>query len=164
MDPTPRHGLVQKLLIADAAGEAMATPERVTLISGVGIEGDRYATKSGHWSDPRWPDQEITLIEGEVLTRLGIEATQVRRNIVTSGLPLRTLIGKEFSVGETRLVGVRVCDPCRYIEQFSRSGLMDELGDDGGLRARILVGGIVRLNDLVAAIAEPAFTERGRRA
>ncbi len=130
----------------------MATPDSVVLVVGEGIAGDRYAMKAGHWSDPQWPDQEITLIEGEVLHRLGLDAAQLRRNIVTRGLSLPALIGKEFTIGESRLLGVRICDPCRYIEHFTRPGLMDEIGEAAGLRARILTAGTIHPNDRIEEI------------
>ncbi|OAI42470.1 hypothetical protein AYO38_03050 [bacterium SCGC AG-212-C10] len=141
------QGTVMELLTATAAGETMTSHEAVLLVPGVGIAGDRYATKRGHWSDPRWPDQELTLVEEELLAELQVSARQFRRNIVTRGASLDELIGHEFVLGEARLLAVRVCDPCAYIEGFTRRGLLKELGRRGGLRAHIIEGGRVALGD-----------------
>src|SRR5262249_52965476 len=75
--------------------------------------GGRYALGLGHWSDPRWPDQELTLVEAEVAEALAIEAALLRRNVVTRGVRLDDLIGVRFRIGDAVLEGVRPCDPCR---------------------------------------------------
>ena len=125
----------------------MASHASVELVAGVGIPGDRYATRLGHWSDPKWPDQELTLVEAEVAEGLGLAPEQLRRNLVTRGVRLDGLIGETFQVGEAILQGVRPCDPCAYIESLNRPGLLKELVDRGGLRARIVTGGLVRVGD-----------------
>ncbi|HXH20951.1 MAG TPA: MOSC domain-containing protein [Dehalococcoidia bacterium] len=143
-------GSVVMLLVAPAAGQPVEPRERVELIAGRGVAGDRYAAGRGHWSDPRWPDQELTLFESEVAEELGLGPEQFRRNIVTRGVSLESLLGRRFRVGTALIEGVRPCDPCSYIEQFSRPGVIREvMGIRGGLRARILEGGTVRLGDLV---------------
>src|SRR5579883_2813907 len=134
-------GVVAELWTATAAGEPMRSLRQAELIAGVGIAGDRYATKRGHWSDPRWPDQELTLVMAEVAARLNLSAGALRRNVVTRGVDLDDLIGVTFAAGETVLHGVRRCDPCRYIEQFTRGGALRELISCGGLRVRIIRGG-----------------------
>ncbi|MHB8578070.1 MAG: MOSC domain-containing protein [Dehalococcoidia bacterium] len=123
----------------------------VELVAGVGIVGDRYALGRGHWSDPRWPDQELTLVMAEVADQLALAPAQLRRNLVTNGIDLETLIGVSFRIGDTLLFGVRRCDPCGYIERFTRMGCAAALGSRGGLRARILIGGHVHVGDAVVA-------------
>jgi MOSC domain-containing protein YiiM len=76
----------------------------------------------------------------------------LRRNVVTRGGVLSELIGASFVVGSTQLLGVRVCDPCRYIERFSREGIFDALAGRGGLRARIIRSGLVRVGDHVGCL------------
>ena len=119
----------------------------VQLMPGLGIPDDRYATGTGHWSDPRWPDQELTLVEAELAQELSLDPTLLRRNIVTRGVRLDELIGEDFKVGSALLRGVRRCDPCLYLESKTRPGLFDELGDRGGLRARVIEGGTITLGD-----------------
>src|SRR5207302_7063210 len=59
-------------IFARAAGEPMLAPAAVEVVTGVGIVGDRYATRRGHWSDPRWRDQQLTLVGQELLDELGL--------------------------------------------------------------------------------------------
>lgn len=138
-------GSVLALYTAPRAGAAMQAHGEIALVAGKGIAGDRYLLGTGHWSDPRWPDQELTLIAAETAMALDLDPASLRRNIVTRGVDLDTLIGATFNLGEATLRGVRRCDPCRYIEQFTHSGAMRELASRGGLRARIVAGGRIRV-------------------
>lgn len=142
-------GSLDKILIAAGAGAPMESLASAVVIAGLGIEGDRYASKRGYWSDPKWPDQELTLIEAEVASSLGVTAEQLRRNLVVSGVRLADLIGVEFRIGEALLKGVRPCDPCLYIEGFTRPGMAKLLADRGGLRAAIVEGGRISVGDRI---------------
>lgn len=145
---------VAGLYTAEAAGAPLTSHAQVALLAGVGVAGDRYATRRGYWSDPKWPDQELTLVEAETAEALGVEAGLLRRNIVTRGVRLDDLIGATFQIGETVLEGVRPCDPCAYIEGLvQRPGLLKALVTCGGLRARIVQGGTVSVGDAVRVIA-----------
>jgi MOSC domain-containing protein YiiM len=137
---------VRGLYVARAAGSP------IELRAEAGVVGDRYAAGAGFWSDPRWPDQELTLVETEVAAGIGIAAGELRRNIATEGVRLETLIGSSFEVGETRLLGVRRCDPCLHLESLTRAGIAGELAERGGLRARIIRGGLVRLGDSIRIV------------
>ncbi|GEM_PF-320425 len=150
------EGTVVALCTAPSAGAPMLRHRQIELLAGKGIAGDRYALGTGHWSDPRWPDQELTLIMAETAEALGLAPASLRRNIVTRGVDLDTLIGATFRIGEATLLGVRRCDPCRWLEQFTRPGAMRELATRGGLRAHIVTGGSVQVGDhvVLAEISE----------
>lgn len=137
------------LYTAAVAGEPMVGHTEVEVRPGLGIVGDRYALGRGYWSDPRWPDQELTLVEAEVAEALGVEAGALRRNVVTRGGALNALIGVRFRIGEVVLEGVRPCDPCRYLERFTWPGLARALAGRGGLRARVLTAGRLRVGDAI---------------
>ena len=103
------------MFTSPTAGAPMEQQGSVVVVPGVGIVGDRYALGTGHWSAPRWPDQQLTLFEVEVAEELGCEPYEARRNIVTRGVRLFGLIGVRFRIGGALLAGVRACDPCSYI-------------------------------------------------
>ena len=134
---------------AEAAGCPMCAHERVEVVAGTGIRGDRYATRKGHWSDPRWRDQQLTLVEAEVLEAIGLPWEGSRRNLVTRGVALMDLAGLDFALGGARLRAKRQCAPCRYIEMLNhRPGLMKELGEGrGGLRVAVVEGGTMCVGD-----------------
>ena len=84
-------------------------------IPGKGLVGDRYFDGVGTFSPhPQKPDFEITLIESEKIdsfaaeSRLPFSAFDARRNIVTEGIDLNALVGKEFLIGAVRLRGIRL--------------------------------------------------------
>ncbi|MGE0133522.1 MAG: MOSC domain-containing protein [Dehalococcoidia bacterium] len=152
--PEDPAGRVEAIFTAPEAGAPMEQQGVVVVVPGVGIVGDRYALGSGTWSAPRWHDKELTLFEAEVADALGIEPYVPRRNIVLRGVSLYGLIGVHFRLGEALLLGVRPCDPCRYIQQLTGTpGLTKGLaGERGGLRARILEGGRIRLGDTIEVV------------
>lgn len=139
--------VVSALFTAPAAGEPMQSHQTVELVAGRGIPGDRYLLGTGHWSDPQWPDQELTLFDKSVAERLGLPSETFRRNIVISGLPVLDLIGVKFKLGSATLRGVRHCDPCRYLEKLVRPGIVDALEHDGGVRCAIITSGTVSVGD-----------------
>lgn len=147
--PGSVSGALAAILTSEAAGKPMRRHDRAKLIAGKGVDGDRYLLGTGHWSDPRWPDQELTLIEQELLEELALSPEQVRRNLVTCGIELAALIGRQFCIGGVRVLGVRPCDPCKYIEGFSRPGVLRQLQGRGGLRARVVMGGTVAVGDVI---------------
>lgn len=100
----------------------------------------------------------MTLIEIETIEALAeeknvvIAAAAARRNIVTRGVPLNHLAGREFQVGDVRFAGIRLCEPCDYLEGLTTSGVLKGLIHRGGLRAEILVGGTIRVGDPITAV------------
>jgi MOSC domain-containing protein YiiM len=137
--------------------------DQVRAVEARGLEGDRYFVKDGTYSGKPGPDREVTLIEIEAieaLTResnLMLEPGQARRNLVTRGVPLNHLVGREFTVGDVRLRGIRLCEPCGHLESLTVSGVQQGLCHRGGLRAQVVQGGILHAGDTVRPVAaEPA--------
>ena len=144
----PEQPVIVGLYTAPVAGAPVVSQAALHLLPGIGIAGDRYALRTGHWSDPKWPDQELTLVESEVAADLGIPPGELRRNVVMRGVRLDELIGVRFRLGEALLEGVRPCDPCRYLEELlERPGLTRALASRGGLRVRVLAEGRIHVGD-----------------
>lgn len=148
-------GIVDSIHIASTAKGPMQALDRVQAIPGVGLEGDRYALKQGTFFKPL-PDFEVTLIEAEAIEALkrdyGVElaAGEARRNVVTRGAPLNHLVGREFRIGEVRIRGIRLCEPCSHLEGLTGQPLIKGLRHRGGLRAQILSPGAIRVGDFVS--------------
>jgi MOSC domain-containing protein YiiM len=149
-------GSVESIHLAPSAGAAMRALEEVRLVAGRGIAGDRYHDGAGEFSpaEPE-PDHELTLIELEEVERfnreagLTLEAGQLRRNVVTRGARLNDLVGVEFYLGEARLRGIRLCEPCRYLAEHVHPEVLRGLVHRAGLRAAILRGGTLRVGDVL---------------
>jgi MOSC domain-containing protein YiiM len=149
------QGSVVSIHITAAAGQAMETVPEARAVAGRGLEGDRYALGTGHYSmKPGEGGREVTLIEREAiqaLPALGVKlgASESRRNIATAGVPLNHLVDREFWVGAVKLRGTRLCEPCKYLEGLTQDGAMTALVHRGGLRAQILNDGPIRVGDII---------------
>ena len=148
------NGILESIYIAPTAEAPMQPVARVQAIPGVGLGGDRYALKLGTFFKPE-PDFELTLIEAEALEALKRDyATELaphesRRNLVTRGVPLNHLVGKEFRIGEVKIRGIRLCEPCSHLERLSGREVIKGLRHRGGLRAQILSEGWIQVGDVI---------------
>jgi MOSC domain-containing protein YiiM len=144
----PRPGRVEWIGVRPARNVEMIEVCEAIATAGRGLRGDRYASESGK--------RGITLIQAEhlpAITALAGRATLspvlLRRNIVVSGLPLVALKGRRFRLGELLLEGTDDCDPCSRMEDALGEGGYNAMRGHGGLCARILEGGRVRIGDAV---------------
>ena len=139
------------LYVAPKAGAPMERRASIDVEPGAGAEGDRYREGTGHWSDPRWPDQELTLFEEETADALGLDAALLRRNVVTRGVHLAELVGRDLRLGPVFVHAVRHCDPCQYLEDLlGRPGLRAALEGRGGLRVAVVSAGRIAVGDEVS--------------
>lgn len=77
-----------------------------------------------------------------------VEPQETRRNILTRDVALNHLIDREFRVGEATLVGVRLCEPCSYMESLAETtGAVEALVHRGGLNATIVESGSITVDD-----------------
>jgi MOSC domain-containing protein YiiM len=150
------QGRVESIHITDAAEAPMHGVAEVTAIPGVGLEGDRYATKRGSFSAKDKPGRQITLVEAEAIEALErevglvLDPGETRRNLVTRGVALNHLVGRDFSVGGVRLRGHELCEPCGDLARMTgKPPILAGLVHRGGLRAEILEGGVIRVGDEV---------------
>lgn len=144
-------GEVESLHIGPERGKPLHSVNEVVAVAGKGLQGDRK------FKEDNEPGREITLIESEALEALrrdydfNLSEGEDRRNVVIKGAALNHLVGREFRVGEVRLEGIKLCEPCVYLEGLTqRPGLREALLHRGGLRARIVEGGRIRVGDAVA--------------
>ncbi len=133
----------------------MESTQEVKAVAGRGLEGDRYFDGKGHWSKTPGVSREVTLIEIETIEALerdkniAVAPGAARRNVVTRGVPLNHLVGREFQVGAVRLRGTRLCEPCAYLEGLTQQGVLAGLIHRGGLQAEIVNSGTIRLEDTI---------------
>jgi MOSC domain-containing protein YiiM len=127
--------------------------DRVDAHAGKGLLGNRYYYEAGDAPAGR----ALTLIEAEALEGMaakdGIELTaaESRRNVLTRGIDLNELVGKQFRVGNVECVGVALCHPCKSLESLTKPGIVKGLVNRGGLNADILTDGEIAVGDQVVA-------------
>ena len=135
----------------------MHTPEAVEAIAGQGLAGDRHAARAR--STPG--NRQVTLIQAEHLPVIaalahhdaGVAPAQLRRNLVVSGINLLALQRARFRIGEVELEGTGPCHPCSRMEAALGFGGYAAMRGHGGITARVLVGGWLRLGDDVRPLA-----------
>jgi MOSC domain-containing protein YiiM len=117
---------------------------KICCVAGRGVEGDRFFDYKDNYKG------QITFFSSEVFDELCRHLSvhdkspgATRRNVITSGVDLNTLIGSEFEVQGIRFTGVAECAPCYWMDNAIAPGAEEFLKGRGGLRARILTDGIL---------------------
>ncbi len=159
-EDTHMPGEVIAIHITSAASEPMQALDTARAFAGEGLAGDRYRNGVGFYSQtPTDPGaRELTLIAEEALaeitaeTGLEIPLHEHRRNITTRGIDVDALLGQQFRIGDVICEGVRACPPCNHLDELTGKPLLKPLARRGGLRARIVTGGELRVGDHIAPI------------
>lgn len=150
----PRAGRVEWIGVRPARHAALVPLESVEALEAVGLRGDRYASGG---------KRQVTLIQAEHLGVLSslvgrpVEPGELRRNILVSGINLWALRGARFRTGGALLEGTGPCDPCSRMEEALGPGGYNAMRGHGGITARVLKGGWIRLGDALEYDAVSAF-------
>ena len=138
---------IERIFIRPPGGNTPVEQQCVCVVAGAGIEGDRYF----HAHDE--PGQNITFIEAEEIEafarehRRPVDLSTTGRNIVTRGVRLNDLVGREFVVGAVHFRGVELCEPCLSLGEalasptLSPANIVKHWLHRGGLRAAALTSG-----------------------
>jgi MOSC domain-containing protein YiiM len=160
-------GALTEIWLAPGTAAPMRSVPSARLVAGLGLEGDRYASGGGTWA--QYPDLEkqLTLIDAEdvaaVARETGAELTpgDTRRNLVTAGLDLPSLVGRWFSIGDTLLFGMKRCPPCTHLERLTGVRLIKAMVHRGGINAAVFVGGPIGIGDVVRPVTDEDAARRG---
>ena len=122
----------------------------VKVVAKKGIVGDRHFVENNN------EKSQITLIESENINyynqkfKTSITYINFRRNIITSGIKLNELLGKEFFVGEVKVKAHDLCRPCKYLQKnLKQENIIKEFLEKGGLRCEILNNGKISVGDRI---------------
>jgi MOSC domain-containing protein YiiM len=157
MTATGWTGTLDFIHVAPAKSRPMQRLGEARLIAGHGVEGDRYLLGTGTYSVKPGEDRQVTLIESEMLARVAadfgheIGVDEHRRNLTVTGVPLQHLVGLRFLVGACLLEGMRINQPCKYLNLMLKRDVYMALWNRSGLNCRILEGGTTRPGDRVVA-------------
>jgi len=149
------QGELLHIHVASKASAPMEELSDATLVAGVGIQGDRYATRVGTYSNRPHIDRQVTLIEVEVLEAIArdrgiaLAPNEHRRNLTTRGVPLGHLVGQYFRVGDCVLYGGRMNVPCLYLETLLGKKVFKPLINRSGLNCRVVFGGTIRSHERI---------------
>lgn len=147
------EGRVESIFVTSVHGQLPAPVQSTRAFAGRGLEGNRYFFDDGNAP----PGRAVTLIAAEAVEALerehgiSLEAAATRRNVVTRGLDVNSLVGKRFRIGDVECEGVELCEPCTHLQSMTRPGVIKGLTHRGGLNADILSDGEIRVGDAVVA-------------
>jgi MOSC domain-containing protein YiiM len=144
--------MIKAIFIAKERNGIIEAPPSASLVPGKGIVGDRYFLDANRPS----PDCEVSFIESENIDAYNrahpnrIEYWQPRRNVLTQWVDLNALVGKVFHVGECAFEGIMPCEPCALFQKRTSPNALKWFLGKGGLRARILSQGMIRIGDALS--------------
>ena len=140
---------IERIFIRQTPGGPQVECERVAVVVGAGIEGDRYFGVNDE------PGRNITLVEAEEIEAflreqaLPIDLSVTHRNLITRGIRLNELVGREFMIGDVRLRGVELCEPCLGLGRalataaLPPAAVVKRFLHRAGMRADVLSGGVI---------------------
>jgi MOSC domain-containing protein YiiM len=149
-------GSLLEIFTAPAATAPMVSLPESHAVPGRGLDGDRYASLAGTFSKGHEADAELTLISIEAIEAvarehsLTVSTAEPRRNLVTRGVPLNDLVGREFMIGDVRILGHGLCEPCAHLDALmGHRDVITAFLHRGGLRAQIISDGVLRVGDTI---------------
>lgn len=147
----PHSGKIEWIGLRPSRDRAQNEVHTVKAVLGKGLIGDRYSGANGQ--------RDITLIQKEhleviakLLSKVEIDPSLLRRNLVVSNINLISLKGKKIRIGETELEVTGACAPCSKMEKNLGPGGYNAMRGHGGITARILKTGMISVGDTLEVI------------
>jgi MOSC domain-containing protein YiiM len=127
--------------------QLLEVPE-AACVAGRGLQGDRFFDYKKDYSG------QVTFFEIETWERLCAETGVqdkgpgvFRRNLITRGVDLNTLIGREFEVQGMRFFATQESSPCHWMDHAFCPGAEERLRGKGGIRAQVLDTGTLKAGE-----------------
>ncbi len=153
----PPHiaGRVEGIVVRGSSRDRARRIEATKAIAGIGLADDRLGLRG----EPELTTRQVTLIQHEhlaVIAQLArvdaVDPVGLRRNLVVSGINLLALKNGKLQVGDAVLELVGPCHPCSRMEEAIGAGGYAAMRGHGGMTARVLIGGAIRVGDAVRVV------------
>jgi MOSC domain-containing protein YiiM len=148
----PQTGTLTWIGIRPGRRERLRELDQVEALTDRHLAGDHYAGKPGS-------KRQLTLVQAEHLAAVAsfmgladLDPALVRRNLVVKGINLLALKDRQFWVGEVLLEFSGLCHPCSRMEEHLGPGGYNAMRGHGGITARILQGGFLKVGDPVRIV------------
>jgi MOSC domain-containing protein YiiM len=150
MDNFPHAGRLVWIGVRPKKREPLVGVAEVEALAGRGLSGDhRAAGRAGS-------ERQVTLIQAEhldavahLLAREDVDPGLTRRNLVVAGINVLALKDQVFTIGGVVIEGTGPCEPCSRMEANLGAGGYNAMRGHGGITARIVTGGVLRIGDAV---------------
>jgi MOSC domain-containing protein YiiM len=143
---SPGHNFFGRYGLEAGTHPTHSVPE-VECIAGKGLMGDRFFNYKDHYLG------QVTFFAWETYANLcgqfrvtDKDPGVFRRNVITRGEDLNALIGKEFEIQGVQFRGTQESSPCEWMDAAFAPGAKKAMEGHGGLRARILTDGVLRVD------------------
>ena len=150
METFPHAGKLEWIGLRPARRAPLQSFNHVEVLADLGLAGDHQAQRAGGL-------RQVTLIQREhldavakLLGRDAVDSALTRRNLVVSGINLLALHDAQFDIGGVVFEGTGLCEPCSRMEEALGVGGYNAMRGHGGITARVLAGGVIRVGDPVA--------------
>lgn len=154
LKPPHIDGRVEAIVVRGSPRAVARSVAETVALAGIGLADDRL----GQRGEAELSTRQVTLIQAEhlpVIARLarvdGVDPVGLRRNLVVSGINLLALKNARLQVGEAVLEIVGPCQPCSRMEETIGPGGYAAMRGHGGMTARVVAGGAIRVGDAVQA-------------
>ena len=159
-----QHGRLDAIYLRPGRGQPCLLQDQAHAIADLGLQGDRTSLRQS--PGPNGSKRQVTLLQAEHLPviaaltgHLQLDAALLRRNLVVSGINLlatKSLFKDQplhLLIGNVLLEVTGPCEPCSKMEQVLGKGGYNAMRGHGGITARILRGGLLRIGDTVQVVA-----------
>ena len=143
-------GRLEWIGLRPAHKQSMIEVESTEALMGLGLAGDHRCEKTPGSA------RQVTLISKEYIQQIAEKINQefinpslLRRNLVISGMNMDLLRFQRLQIGNVILETSALCHPCSRMDQALGKGTKEAMMGLGGLCAKILQGGIIRVGDKV---------------
>lgn len=153
----PQTGRLEWIGVRPARNEVMKVVESARLVIGKGIIGDRFNGNINSKRQVTLLQQEHIAVIAALLHQQHVAPSLLRRNLMISGINLLALKDQYFSIGEIILKGTGYCHPCSKMETQFGAGGYNAIRGHGGITAKVIKEGSIRLQDKVQFIDAAAF-------
>jgi len=157
---TPPHiaGRVEAIIVRGAPRDPARTISATQALAGIGLADDRLGKKG----ESELSTRQVTLVQAEhlpVIAQLAhldgvaaVDPVRLRRNLVVSGINLLALRNARVQVGDAVLEIVGPCAPCSRMETEVGPGAYAAMRGHGGMTARVITTGAIRVGDVVRVV------------
>lgn len=152
MNTLPQKGRLKYITLRTERRGKVERVEETEVIVGLGLSGDHRAKRKEVNMQSK---RQVSLIQAEHLPALSammsheVEPEDTRRNLVVSSINLLALKDKRFRIGEVTFEGSGLCHPCSRMEETLGKGGYNAMRGHGGILARVVQGGTIRVGDEV---------------